>query len=124
YCLASMVDILSAVLSGANWGPFVPPFAIHVSPPEKQVGKGIGHFFGAYDIEGFRDTTEFKKEIDDWIHTMRSTKPQTGADKVLIPGDPERIAYQQRLKEGIPVNKEVVKSLQIIADETGIELKG
>ncbi|MCW3109820.1 MAG: Malate/L-lactate dehydrogenase, partial [Segetibacter sp.] len=42
YCLASMVDILSAVLSGANWGPFVPPFAIHVSPPEKQVGKGIG----------------------------------------------------------------------------------
>jgi L-2-hydroxycarboxylate dehydrogenase (NAD+) len=123
YCLASMVDILSAVLSGANWGPFATPFAIHVSAPPKEVGKGIGHFFGAYDIEGFRDTTEFKKAIDEWILTMRNTKPQPGAEKVLIPGDPERIAYQERVIAGIPVNKEVVKSLRIIADETGIELK-
>jgi L-2-hydroxycarboxylate dehydrogenase (NAD+) len=123
YCVASMVDILCAVVSGANWGPFVPPFAIHVAPAAKQVGKGIGHFFGAFDIEGFRDKTEFKKGIDEWIHTMRNTKPQPGAEKVLIPGDPERIAYDQRLTEGIPVNKEVVRSLQVIADETGIELK-
>jgi len=27
YALAMMVDVLSAVLSGANWGPFTPPFA-------------------------------------------------------------------------------------------------
>ncbi len=121
YCLASMVDILSAVLSGANWGPFATPFAIHVSPSEKELGKGIGHFFGAFDIEGFRDKTDFKKEIDDWIRTMRGTKPNPGADKVLIPGDPERIAYQKRIVEGIPVDKEVVASLQMIADETGIE---
>jgi L-2-hydroxycarboxylate dehydrogenase (NAD+) len=123
YCLASMVDILTSVLSGANWGPFAIPFAIHVAPLEKQVGKGIGHFFGAFDIDGFRDKTEFKKEIDEWIATMRNTKPQPGAEKVLIPGDPERIAYQKRIIEGIPVDKEVVKSLRIIAEETGIELE-
>lgn len=123
YCLASMVDILSAVLSGANWGPFATPFAIHVSPSQKEVGKGIGHFFGAYDIEGFRDKTDFKKEIDEWIRTFRNTKPQPGADEVLIPGDPERIAYQKRKREGIPVDKEVVNSLLVIADETGIELE-
>ncbi len=122
YCLASMVDILCAVLSGANWGPFATPFAIHVAPSTKQVGKGIGHFFGAFDIEGFRDKTEFKKEIDEWIHTMRSTKPQPGFKEVLIPGDPERIAYIERIGKGIPVNKEVVLSLQKIADETGIAL--
>jgi LDH2 family malate/lactate/ureidoglycolate dehydrogenase len=122
YCLASMVDILSAVLSGANWGPFATPFAIHVSAPAKEVGKGIGHFFAAYDIEGFRDKTAFKKEMDEWVKTLRSTKPQPGAEKVLIPGDPERMAYEQRKVEGIPVNREVVKSLQIIAEETGIDL--
>ena len=123
YCLASMVDILSAVLSGANWGPFAIPFAIHVSPQEKQVGKGIGHFFGAFDIDGFRDKTAFKMEMDEWIRTMRKTKPQPGAEKVLIPGDPERLAYEKRKSEGIPVNKEVVKSLQVIAQETGIDLE-
>lgn len=122
YGLASMVDILSAVLSGANWGPFAVPFAIHVAPSGKQVGKGIGHFFGALDIDGFRDKTEFKKEIDEWIHTMRSTKPLAGAEQVLIPGDPERQAYQIRIKEGIPLNQEVIASLETISHQTGIGL--
>jgi L-2-hydroxycarboxylate dehydrogenase (NAD+) len=122
YCLASMVDILTAVLSGANWGPFAVPFAINVTAPNKEVGKGIGHFFGAWDIDGFRDKEAFKKSIDEWIYTMRNTKPQTGK-KVLIPGDPEREAYQIRMKEGIPVNTEVVASLQDIADYTGIKIE-
>lgn len=122
YCIASMVDILSSVLSGANWGPFAVPFAIHVAPSAKQVGKGIGHFFGAWDIEGFRDKEEFKMNIDDWIQTMRNTKPQPGKEKVLIPGDPEREAYQIRLKEGIPVDREVLASLEDISKYTGIKL--
>jgi len=122
YCLASMVDILSAVLTGANWGPFAIPFAIHVAPSNKQVGKGIGHFFGALDIEGFRDKSEFKENIDEWIHTMRNTKVQPGKEQVLIPGDPERQAYEKRIKHGIPVNREVVSSLKVIADYIGIKI--
>lgn len=120
YCMATMVDILTAVLSGANWGPFAVPFAIHVAPSGKQVGKGIGHFFGAWDIEAFRDTIEFKQNIDEWIKTMRATKSQPGLYSVLIPGDPERLAFEIRSKEGIPLHKEVVASLEAIAKFTGV----
>jgi L-2-hydroxycarboxylate dehydrogenase (NAD+) len=123
YCLASMVDILTSVLSGANWGPFAVRFAIHVAPLGKQVGKGIGHFFGAWDIEGFRDKEEFKRNIDDWITTMRKTKVQPGKERVLTPGDPEREAYKIRMKEGIPVNKEVVASLENISRLAGVKLR-
>jgi LDH2 family malate/lactate/ureidoglycolate dehydrogenase len=77
YCLASMVDILTAVLSGANWGPFAVPFAIHVTPSNRQVGKGIGHFFGAWDIEGFRDIEEFKAHIDEWDQNNAKYKTTT-----------------------------------------------
>ncbi|ADY52750.1 malate dehydrogenase (NAD) [Pseudopedobacter saltans DSM 12145] len=122
YCLASMVDILSAVLSGANWGPFTVPFAINSALPEKQVGKGIGHFFGAWEIDGFRDKNEFKTNIDEWIHTMRNTLPRPGTSGVLIPGDPEREAYQLRMRDGIPLHKEVVNSLMDIASYTGINI--
>lgn len=122
YCIAAMVDILCAVLSGANWGPFAVPFAIHVSPLSRQVGKGIGHFFGAFDIDAFRDVQEFKANIDDWIRTMRSTRPQPGTGGVMIPGDPERLAYTKRMKEGIPVNKEVVAALENIAQRRGVTL--
>lgn len=120
YALSAMVDILSCVLSGANWGPFAPPFALFEKVPEKSVGKGIGHFFGAMDIAGFEDVDVFKKRIDHWIEVFRATKPAPGHDAVLIPGDPEREAEEVRLKEGVPLLAAVVKDLKDISKETGV----
>jgi len=120
YGLASMVDILCCVLSGANWGPFAPPFALRQEIPERSVGKGIGHFFGAMQIDGFIDKDEFKKQIDEWIHVFRNTKPAPGTDGPLIPGDPEREAEAIRSREGIPLIKPVVDDLLDISRKTGI----
>lgn len=111
YCLSAMVDILSAVLSGANWGPFVPPFALFEEVPKQSVGKGIGHFFGAMEIEGFEDVTVFKKRIDHWIEVLRNTKPAPGHAAVLIPGDPEHESENIRTREGVPLIDAVVKDL-------------
>lgn len=121
YCLASMVDILCCVLSGANWGPWAPPFALRQEIPSRSVGKGIGHFFGAMQIEAFIDTTEFKTQIDDWIRTFRETKPQPGTPGVVIPGDPEREAEAIRAEAGIPLVMPVVEDLRDISSKTGIE---
>jgi LDH2 family malate/lactate/ureidoglycolate dehydrogenase len=123
YGLASMVDILCGVLSGANWGPFAPPFALRQEIPERSVGKGIGHFFGAIEIDGFIDKDEFKKQIDEWIHVFRKTKPAPGTNGPLIPGDPEREAEAIRSKEGIPLLKPVVDDLLDISRRTGIPFK-
>lgn len=120
YCLSAMVDILSCVLSGANWGPFAPPFALFEETPKESVGKGIGHFFGAMDIDGFEDVDVFKKRIDQWIEVFRKTKPSPGFDAVLIPGDPERDQEKLRSKEGIPVIQAVVNDLRDIAAETNV----
>lgn len=120
YCLATMVDVLCCVLSGANWGPWAPPFALRQEIPEHSVGKGIGHFFGALRIDGFIDPDEFKRQIDDWIRTFRATKPQPGTSGPLIPGDPEREAELVRRKQGIPLIMPVVDELRDIARETGI----
>jgi LDH2 family malate/lactate/ureidoglycolate dehydrogenase len=54
---------------------------------------------------------------------MRNTKPQPGKEKILIPGDPEREAYKIRLISGVPVNKEVVKSLEDISGVYGHKIK-
>ena len=123
YALGAMVDILCAVLSGANWGPFVPPFALRQEVPERSVGKGIGHFFGAMAIDGFREPEDFKRQIDDWIRTFRATPPQPGQERVLIPGDPEREAYQERSRTGVPVIEAVVADLKTVAERTGVPLR-
>ncbi len=87
YGLASMVDILCCVLSGANWGPFAPPFALRQEIPERSVGKGIGHFFGAMQIDGFIDKDEFKKQIDDWIQRLPQNQTRPRHQR---PADPRR----------------------------------
>lgn len=122
YCLASAVDILSAVLSGANWGPFAVPFAIDSPDAGKQVGKGIGHFFNSWDIEGFRDLADFKRNMDDWIGTLRNTAPRVDGENVLVPGDPEREAYATRIKNGIPIHPDIMIQLKIISQASGVPL--
>ena len=120
YCLASMVDILCGALSGANWGPFAPPFALRQETPARSVGKGIGHFFGAMQIDGFIDKEEFKKQIDDWIAVFRHARPAPGTNGPLIPGDPEREAEAIRSRVGVPLIKPVVDDLLDLSRKTGI----
>lgn len=115
YCLGSIVDIFSAVLSGANFGPWAPPFVSFLPMPEDPVGEGLGHFMGAMRIDGFRPADEFKENMDVWIERFRSAKTTSEAPKVLIPGDPEREMESERRVTGIPLNDKVVIDLQEVA---------
>jgi len=120
FALAAMVDLFCGVLSGANWGPFVPPFALRQEIPKRKVGAGVGHFFGALRIDGFIDPDEFRRRVDEWVRTMRATKPAPGTPGVVIPGDPERLAEAERRVTGIPLSAAVVADLRDIAERTGI----
>lgn len=117
YGLGSIVDIFSAVLSGANYGPWVPPFVSFLSPPADPVGKGIGHFFGAMRVDAFRPAHEFKAHMDKWITRFRSAKTVDGQPRVLIPGDPEREMSEIRIKDGVPLNAKVVEDLKELANK-------
>jgi len=118
--LGIMVDILSGVLSGANWGPFAIPFALRNEIPTRSVGKGIGHFFGAMRIDAFIDADEFKAQVDEYIRVIRATKPAPGTNGPLLPGDPERQAEQVRREKGISLIAPVMKDLLDIAAKTGV----
>jgi L-2-hydroxycarboxylate dehydrogenase (NAD+) len=122
YAMGAIVDIFSAVLSGANYGPWVPPFPAYVPMPSDMPGKGIGHFFGAMRIDAFRPASEFKKNMDQWISRFRSAKTATGFEKVIIPGDPEREMHAERMKSGIPVLGPVVDDLSFLAEKFNLPL--
>lgn len=122
YALGAMVDIFSAILSGANFAPWVPPFPAYVPMPARQPGKGIGHFFGAMRVDAFRPTADFKKDMDDWISGFRNAETLPGYDKVLVPGDPERETEQERRNIGIPVLTTVADDLRKLCDRFGVVL--
>ena len=122
YALGAIVDIFSAVLSGANYGPWVPPFPAFMPMPENMPGKGIGHFFGAMRIDAFRPAEEFRQHMDQWIQRFRSAQPVEGQEQVLIPGDPEREMELERVERGIPLLHSVVEDLNFLGEKFKIEL--
>jgi L-2-hydroxycarboxylate dehydrogenase (NAD+) len=122
YALGSIVDIFSAVLSGASYGPWAPPFPAYVAMPENMPGKGLGHFFGAMRVDAFRPADEFKQHMDNWIQRFRSATPAEGHEKVLIPGDPEREMETVRMKEGIPLVDSVVAELREVGSKFSVSL--
>ena len=115
YALGAIVDIFSGVLSGANFGPWVPPFPAYLPMPEYMPGVGIGHFFGAMRIDGFRKADDFKNDMDQWLKRFRGAKPMPGMDQVLVPGDPEREMESERREKGIPLMNSVIEDLEKLA---------
>jgi len=120
YALGSIVDIFSAVLSGASYGPWAPPFPAYIPMPENMPGRGLGHFFGAMRIDAFRSADVFKEHMDCWLRRFRSARPAPGHDKVLVPGDPEREMEALRKVQGIPLLQPVVDDLKALAGQLQI----
>lgn len=112
YGLGALVDILCAVTGGANYGPWVPPFVAFLDPLPNQPGKGLGHFVGAIRIDAFRPANEFKQHMDNWIKRFKNAETIAGAERVLIPGEPEFASAAERTQNGIPLNENVVNDLK------------
>lgn len=121
FALGAIVDLFSALLSGANYAPWVPPFPAYVPMPAQQPGNGVGHFLGAMRVDAFRPVEVYKKDMDHWIAGFRNAKPIAGQSRVLVPGDPERETELIRSREGIPLLDPVVQDLQELAKRFSLQ---
>lgn len=119
YGLAALVDVLSGVLSGANFGPWVPPFVSFLPLAQQSVGEGIGHFFMAFRVDGFMDQSEFLSRMDHWMDRFRNAR-KLDANDILVPGDPEWKMEEERLEKGIPLLLPVLEDLNLLAEKLGI----
>lgn len=118
--LSATVDILSGVLSGANYGPWVPPFVAYLQPVAGQPGQGIGHFVGAMRVDGFRPVAEFKANMDQWIGRLKGAKRVDEQQPVIIPGEPEYEATYTHKANGIPLAEAVWTDLRQLAEKLGV----
>ena len=108
YGLGTVVDVLSAVLSGTSIS-----VNIFKNGP-------TGHFFGALKIDAFSDVQEFKSGMDALLCSLKNTPPAKGQDRVYYAGLIEHETYQQRSVNGIPLALKVVETLRGIAKNLGI----
>ncbi len=120
YGLGALVDILSGVLPGAGFGPWVPPFVAFLEPKPNAPGDGIGHFFGVMRPEAFRNKQDFLNDMDLWLKTFRNSAATDSNQPVMIPGDPERAIAEAREKQGTPLPSTVLNDLNTLAQELSL----
>ena len=65
--------------------------------------------------DAFRPLAQFTGQIDDLERSLRNVPAAPGFDRVLSPGDPEKQAIRERLKNGIPIPEDVWDSLVDVA---------
>jgi L-2-hydroxycarboxylate dehydrogenase (NAD+) len=117
YGMGLMVEILSAVLPGAA-------FLTHVYPRDAE-GKpqpaNLGHFFGAWRIDAFREPAEFKADMDRLIRELKGGELAEGAERIYVHGEKEFEQADRRAEQGIPLGAKVEASLKQIAAELDVE---
>lgn len=110
--LGMMVEILCSVLSGSAMGKdLMPMFKSDMQKP-----RGISHFFQAIDISKFTDLEIFTERMAEMAKSIRNLTPLNGK-KVMIPGDPEKINKENRLKTGIPMPTNIYNEFINISDD-------
>lgn len=116
YGFALMVDVLSGILAGAAFGPYVSNLRKLDGP------QNVGHFFAALDIGAFTDPVEFQREMEQLVREIKGTPRAPGCERVYLPGEIEWEFVERRRREGIPVPPEVLAELRQTGERYSIPL--
>jgi LDH2 family malate/lactate/ureidoglycolate dehydrogenase len=114
--LAMMVEILSAVLSG---GPMSTEVGTLRQDGDERLR--VSHMFLAIDARRFMSLESFQGRMARLSEMVKSAEPASGYHEVMIAGEPEWRAEQQRLRDGIPLPGRLCQELADAAKRLGIE---
>ncbi len=117
YGLAFMIDVLTGVLSGSNYGQGVKTFHQPLGPT------GVGVFTMAIDIERFMPLGQFKPLMDSYIQSIKKSKRAKDVLRIYLPGEIEFEKERKSLTEGIELDLSVVESLNQILEKMGSPLR-
>jgi len=83
---------------------------------------GNGIFMMAIDVGQITELDAFKKRVDDLLSSVRDSPVAPGYEEILIPGEPERLKKEERLREGIFVEDKTWGDLTALAEELDVEI--
>jgi uncharacterized oxidoreductase len=109
--LAFMCELLGGALTGTGATQAGRPFA-----------NGMLSFYidpGRIDTDDF-----FSKDVARFVAYVKSAKPLTPGQAVLVPGEPEQRMRKQRLAEGVPLPENTWNAIKSAAREVGIDDAG
>jgi L-2-hydroxycarboxylate dehydrogenase (NAD+) len=112
YGLGMMADILCAVLPGEPVSGLL---------PDNPRGGRFCHYFQALRIDAFRPAAEFKANMDEMLRALKAQPTVGGYERVMYPGQPEAEAYEERIRDGIPLPGHTIDYFKRMAGELGVD---
>ncbi len=112
--LGLMVEILTGVLSGGAISTELGGLRW------KDRRFRVSQFFLAIDPARFGSREAFTSRVADLITHVKSAAPASGYGEVLVAGDPEWRAQQDRLQNGIPMTQGLWNEIALHAKKLGV----
>jgi uncharacterized oxidoreductase len=111
YALAVVTELLAGALSG---GPTI-------QPGNARLGGTINNMFAVViDPARFAGVDWFRREIDGFIDYVKASPPADPKAPVLVPGDPERAAREERSRTGLAIDATTWKEILEAAEKVGL----
>jgi LDH2 family malate/lactate/ureidoglycolate dehydrogenase len=116
YSLATIVEILSASLSG---GVFLKDL-LGVAPDGSRRPYMLGHFFLAINIEHFLPLDLSRRITGQIMRDLQASRKAPGQDRIYVAGEKEWEMEATVRERGIPVNRNLRRELQTMRDALAI----
>lgn len=105
--LGVIVDVLTGLLLGSNFGPHV---TLMYGDYEKK--RDLCHLVGAIDYHRFPGRSSFLDRVTQMIEEVHQVPTAEGFERVMVPGEPEYLKEKDRIKNGIPIEDYLFDELQ------------
>lgn len=115
YGLAFLVDVLSGLLTGAAFGPYIGSLY-----KDLDRNQNVGQFFFVMRADLFEPLTEFKNRIDQMIREIRQIPLAEGFERIYLPGEIEYEIALEREQNGIPLTPKIIRELETVGNRYGI----
>jgi ureidoglycolate dehydrogenase (NAD+) len=98
YGLGVVIDILTGILMGGNFGPQIP---LMYGDYERK--RGLCHLVGAIDYRRYPGKESFLSGVRRMVEQLHQVPTAEGFSSVLAPGEPEYLEMERRQESGIPI---------------------
>ncbi|MFB6464066.1 Ldh family oxidoreductase [Bradyrhizobium tunisiense] len=106
--LATMIEVLCGPLTGPGSGG------------ESSGRDSNGCFMAVFNVAAFRPLDQFKKEVAEFVHYLKSTPPSEGSSGVFYPGEIGYLREQERTTNGIEIEDATWEKLRALARDYGL----
>ena len=110
YGLALMIDLLCGAMNGMTFGPYINSMYEELDQPRK-----IGHLLIALDPARFAGAASLEATVDAMARDVKGR-----GEGILVAGDPELAAEQERRVTGIPIDAEALADMKKWSARLGV----